>query len=507
MELQGRFYQMIEKLKPAVEKNKDCSYLHWVKKTCCPEAGKEDISRRLSQAAKEAHELFITDEIGDLIGALAQVAEGLSPNQGLVVNRLALSYRRAKALSSEFVKHKTDITSTANNVWEKARRDNDFALFAPHLEKVIEVTREEAGFYGAESGDARSAYSFLFEGYEPGMALERLEEIMQTVREWLVPFFAKIRAASHQPSDEMLHGGFDEHKQELLSNAVARTIGFDFKRGVLGKTEHPFSMGISLDHCSIGNRYNPSYVGASLFAGSHEVGHGDFSQGIDELIDSISVFPLVYSLGIHESQSRLWENMVGRGKPFWQHFYPILCTVFPQYWDISRDKFYEAINVSKPSPIRIHADEVSYNLHILLRFELELAMLSGELEAEALPAEFDRLMREYVGYESKNMQEGVLQDVHWSDGLIGYFPTYLLGNLAMAQLFATYAADVSLSTCEDQFSRGNFGGLLGWLREKVHPFGLVKTLDGLLKEVTGEPLNPQYWFNHIEQKFGELYKL
>lgn len=491
----------MRKLKPVVMESDKLGHLYCDWKLHCPAEGKKDMSPLIADMVTKEHDAFASEVIGDLLRELLAARDLPESNQRLIVDRLWLSWERAVALPSEFVERREKIIADASITWEEAREQDNFNLFAPHLEKVIEVTREAAGYYGADLDNIDSIYSALLVRYEPGMKMSRLTEIMDSVEKWLVPFFARIREADTQPSNKVLYGFFPPDKQKLLSDAAVRTIGFNFKQGalVMTKTTHPFTAGIGPRDCRISTRYLEDYFPAAFFASLHEGGHGLFDQGVSEEVAAVRVNSLLYSLGMHETQSRLWENIVGRDRSFWNSFYPVLRAIFPEFWDVSLDEFYQAINVSKPGPIRIYADEVSYNLHILVRFELEKALLSGSLKVKDLPAEFNRLMIEKVGIEPKSMKEGVLQDTHWSGGDFGYFPTYLLGNLGGVQLFAEYAGTT--------WEGADFEDLLVWLRAGVYSFGMVKTLDGLLKEVTEEPLNPGFWFDYIEQKFGEIYKL
>lgn len=350
-----------------------------------------------------------------------------------------------------------------------------------------------------------SLYQALSWAYEPEMDIKRIKQIMEDVRQWLVPFLGKIRESGVIPSDAVLHGHFPINQQKQLAEVVLRTIGYDYQRGNFAVTLHPFMAPVGTNDSRVTTRFNPSFLSSSFFGVMHEGGHASFEQGVDELIGGIRVMEMKCSMGIHESQSRLWENLVGRSKPFWEFFYPILRAIFPEYWSVSLDDFYQAINVVKPGAIRVEADEVTYNLHILLRFELELALLTGDLKINDLSVAFAEKMTEYLGYTPVNVAEGVLQDIHWAAGYVGYFPTYLLGNLATAQLFVQFAKENP--RWDDAFHLGNFKCLLDWMRQRVHPFGHVKELDKLIVEVTGEQLNPEYWFEYLKEKFGRLYKL
>lgn len=505
MDAQQNFEKLLGLLQEATEWEAICGHLYWDEKTQCPDLARPGMADLKARAAKAAYQTFVTDEIGDLLSELKSIWGGLRNEQRLIVDRLIFSYKRSTALDADFVAGKERCITRAYAAWEKAKEEADFSLFKGHLQEVLKFTREEAERYGGQAGDSNSLYTALLQGYEPGMTTGDFSKVMTKVRGWLVPFLAKIRESEVETSDKLLRDFFPEDRQRSLAEVGLRTIGYDFDRGNLTKTTHPFMITVGPKDNRVTTRFYSDFLSPSLFGALHEGGHALYEQGLDKLMEKINVSGLRYSLGIHESQSRMWENMVGRSKPFWEYFFPILKAMFPQYGGVLLDDFYTAANIVKPSPIRVEADEVTYNLHILLRFECELGLVSGELSIEDLPDAFAQKMRDYIGYEPKNLAEGVLQDVHWGTGLFGYFPTYTFGNLAAAQLFNTFTKFVP--DWQERFRRGKFNVLLEWLRENVQPFGQVKILNGLLEEVTGEPLNHQYWCNYIETKYSPLYKL
>lgn len=503
--MQQTFEILLELLKKPSELEAIRGNLWWDEKTQCPRGARIGMAAKKARIAGLAHEAFVTDEIGNCLDELKANLNGFTEPQRLFVGRLSMAYGRGKAIPLEFVTRKERVTSLANAAWEQAKQSGDFTVFAPHLTTVIDLTKEEVGYYGATTGDADSIYTALLQGYEPGLTSQRLREISQTVRQWLVPFLIEIKGSLVKPSGACLRGFFRADLQDLLSRDVLRTIGYNFRRGNLSLTTHPFMTTLGPGDTRVTTNYKEDFLSAGFFATLHEGGHALFEQGADPMLEWTGVSDSIHSLGIHESQSRMWENMVGRSWPFWEFYYPKLCGFFPQFAEVPLDDFLRSVNVVQPSPIRIYADEVTYNLHILVRVEIEMALLSGQLTVDDLPAAFAEKMREYIGYDPKNFQEGVLQDVHWSMGSMGYFGTYMLGNLTAAQQFASFKAQCP--GYEREFARGNFRVLLDWLRPRVHQYGLIRDLDGLLEDVTGEPLNPDHWFRYIEKKFGELYNL
>lgn len=464
---------------------------------------------------KKAHEAFIRPEIGDLLYELEAQKSDLSDevrfnDRRLLVERLVFCYRRAKALKPDFVERKSRATSEANTIWEQAKHDKDFSIFVSPLQKVIEIVKEEAWLYGAGDSNSDSLYTALLQGYEPGMTAQRAREILCGAHKWLSTLLPKIQGSSIKPFDEelakkVLRGIFPRDRQRLLAEAAVRAIGYDFQCGNLAETEHPFMITVGPGDHRITTKFVEDYLAAAFFGEVHEGGHAGLEQGRHTMLNWADNYAFVISMGIHESQSRLWENVVGRSPYFWLYFYPILQAIFPKYYGIPQEDFFKAINVVKPSPIRIYADEVTYNLHILIRFEIEIALLSGELPVEDLPAAFAQKMEEYLGIKPDDVAQGVLQDIHWAIGYIGYFPSYTFGNQAAAQLFAKFQE--LHPEWQREFSRGNFRILLDWLRENVHPLAYLETLDSMLQRVTGEPLNPEHWVKYIEEKFCPIYQI
>jgi carboxypeptidase Taq len=340
--------------------------------------------------------------------------------------------------------------------------------------------------------------------YEPGLTTEQLRRIVDHLRKELVPFAHSLMEQPNKPDETLLQGHFPESSQRQLCLQILKAIGYDFNKGRLDTTAHPFTTSVGPDDVRVTTHFVIDKFAPALFATIHEGGHALYSQGKDALLKWLYL-PRWYSLGIHESQSRMWENIVGRSLPFWKFFYPKLQSVFPHYRNIALEDFYRAINTVKLSPIRIYADEVTYNLHIVLRFEIEEALLRGEIEVKDLPELWNTKMQEYLGIVPENDAKGVLQDVHWSLGYFGYFPTYMLGNLYAAQLFA--AAKREITNLEDEIAKGNLKVLLEWLRAKIHRFGLILEAPVLLKEVTGKGPTSEPWLDYIKEKFGKIYRV
>jgi carboxypeptidase Taq len=383
--------------------------------------------------------------------------------------------------------------------WVKARAANDFAQFAPSLSQIIKLKREQAQAIGYQD----HPYDALLDEYEPSARTAEVARVLAGLRAELAPLVAAIQSSPRKPRTEILHRHYPQSVQESFGKAAAAAIGFEFARGRLDVTHHPFCTGLGPHDCRITTRYDESFFPQAFFGILHEAGHGIYDQGLRT--DQYALPPGTYvSLGIHESQSRLWENLVGRSHAFWSHFYPRAQAAFPAaLGDVSLEDFHFAINDVRPSLIRVEADEATYNLHIIVRFELEQEILLGRLDVADLPDAWNAKYEELLGIRSPDAASGVLQDVHWSAGLMGYFPTYSLGNLYAAQLYE--AADRDLGGLEAMFRRGEFLPLREWLRAKIHAPGQNYPASQLAQRATGEPLSHAALMRHLKGKIGSLY--
>lgn len=461
-----------------------------------PESG----PRRASQLALLAelhHELATDPEIGKLLDELEDGYDSLSKDERVVVRYARREFDRAVRLPGEFVSEKAALDSEAYHVWREARSKSDFARFAPCLEKQVDMSRREAALVGW--GDR--PYDYLIDRHDPGMDEASIRGLFEELKTELVPFVREIVESPIKARVDLLKG-FPVGAQESFLRGVTAALGFDYQRGRIDVSVHPFCSGDAAD-TRMTTRFDENEPLDSLFSSIHETGHGLYEQGLP--VEYLGT-PLGEAVGmaIHESQSRLWENQVGRSRAFWSFFGPKFRSAFPGKMDsVSDDDLYLAINAVRLYPIRVDSDEVTYNLHILLRFELERALFAGELSVADLPGEWNRLSRELLGIEPENDAAGVLQDVHWSGGAFGYFPSYCLGNMIAAQMWATVQA--ALPGLEDDFSRGDFSRLLGWLRENIHRHGRRFDTRELVRKVTGEEISPQHLLRYLRERYGSLY--
>jgi carboxypeptidase Taq len=468
-----------------------------------PKGGAEHRGNQLALLAGLHHEKVTDPRIGDILAALdgsALVADPESP-AAVNVRELHRTYRRATRLPRELVEEKARVTSLAQQEWIVARQQADFARFRPWLEKIVALKRREAECLGY----AGHRYDALLDEFEPGATTGQITTLFTSLRRDLVPLVVAIAGASRKPNVAILQREYPLDRQRLFGEMVAAAFGFDFGAGRLDTTAHPFCTGIGPGDCRITTRFQLNDVNSALFGVMHEVGHGLYDQGLDPEHYGTPMGEAV-SLGVHESQSRLWENAVGRSRPFWEYFYPVARSFFASaLHDVALDDFLFAVNQVAPSHIRVEADEVTYNLHIMIRFELEQALLSGDLAPADVPEAWNEKTREYLGLTPSHDGEGCLQDIHWSAGLIGYFPTYTLGNVLAAQLFTQ--ANRDLGDLAPAFARGDFAPLLGWLRERVHRHGQRYLSSQLAERITGAPMDHRPLIDSLRQKYGALYGL
>ena len=477
--------------------------LEWDEHTQMPKAGGDYRADQTSLLAGMVHQKQTSPEIGDWLDALADSPLAIDPksDMGANIRHLRRDYDKKTKLPQALVEQLTRACAVGQQVWVEARQADDFKRFQPNLEEIVRLKREEAAALGFED----SPYDPLLDDYEPGETTANVERVLRELREALVPLVQAIAGSSRQPDASILARKYPIGLQESFGTAVAKQVGFDFNAGRLDVTAHPFCTGLGPGDVRITTRYDEHAFSDAFFGILHETGHGLYDQGLPREHYGLPIGEDV-SLGIHESQSRLWENQVGRSRAFWEHFYPQAQAAFPEaLGDVEMPAFYGAINSVEPSLIRVEADEVTYNLHILIRFELEQALIEGRLQVADLPGAWNEKYQHYLGITPPNAADGVLQDVHWGAGLFGYFPTYALGNLYSAQFF--HQATQDLDDLDNDFRRGDFSALLLWLREKVHQHGRRYTPAELVERITGSSLQHEPFINHLTQKYGEIYNL
>jgi len=487
---------LLDRLATVSDLRAAASVLEWDQETYMPPGAAEARAQQLATLKTLAHELFTSDETARLLEDAEADPDGHDPALLRVTRR---DFDRATRRPASLIARQALTKARALEAWKRARQDNDFAAFAPFLEDTLTLAREEADALGYDA----HPYDALLEEYEPGATHAEIARTFAALRADLVPL-AEAIAAAEPISDDALHRPYDPDRQWDFGVRVAERMGYDLARGRQDRSAHPFTTAFSPPHdVRITTRVDPDFFPTAFFGTLHEVGHALYEQGFDP---ALARTPLAdgTSLGVHESQSRLWENLVGRSRAFWHWAFPLAQDAFPDALaDTTEEAFYRAVNRVAPSLIRVEADEVTYSLHVMLRFELETALLTGDLAVRDLPAAWNDAMQRYLGLLPPSDADGCLQDIHWALGLIGYFPTYALGSLMSVQLWE--AAGRALGDLEAQVARGEFEPLLGWLREHVHRPGRALPATDLLRASTGEPLSAEPWLAYARRKFGSVY--
>jgi len=482
------------------------SLLHWDQETYMPPGGITARGQQLSLLAGHIHELKTSRKYRNLLGKLVHLSSGKPKKKGLSrLQRVELrewfkDYDRDYRLPASFVKHFSQTTSEASQIWQSAKKTNNFKLFAPFLDKILQLNREKAGILGFED----HPYDALIENYEPSMTSAKIKEIFGRLRKELVHLLDKIRG-SKQVDNRFLLGTFDRKKQMELGSALFSQLPFEADYSRMDLSAHPFSMALHPHDSRITTRILSDSLMSNIFSVMHESGHSMYEMNLPTEHWGTPLAEAV-SLGIHESQSRFWETLIGHSLPFWQCYYPLVQKTFPSHFKhVSIDRFYRAINRVSPSYIRVEADEVTYCLHVILRFEIEMALVSGQLQVADLPYAWNDKMKELLGVTPPTDREGCLQDVHWAFGDFGYFPTYALGNLFAAQFFNAFARQHP--DWETRVSAGELGFIKDFLKINIHSLGKQYSSEELVKRTTGKPLSESAYCSYLNNKYTEVYNL
>jgi carboxypeptidase Taq len=479
--------------------------LQWDQETMMPPRGAALRAEQLALLSSLVHRRQTDPRVAEWLDAAESDTE-LAPDGAAAANvrEIRRDHVRASRLPESLVREMAQTFSLAMEAWKEARQASDFAAFAPWLEKVVRLNRAKAECMGGTDG--ASMYAALLDEYEPGAEVAQVETVFAALRERLVPLIAAVAEAPRRPDDGPNRLRVPIPAQEAFNRTVAERLGYDLAAGRLDISTHPFCQGVGPGDVRITTRYTEDRFADALSSSMHETGHALYEQGLPKQQRWGQPLGEAASFAIHESQSRLWENMVGRSRPFWEWALPLAREHFgAAAASLTVDGVYGAVNLVEPSLIRVDADEATYNLHIMLRFDLERPLLAGDLSIGDLPAAWNDRMRSDLGVEVPDDRRGVLQDVHWSMGAIGYFPTYTLGTLYAAQFWQTVRREIP--DLDEQFRRGQFGALLGWLRERVHAHGMRYRADELCRHVTGESLRPEPLLEYLEAKLRPLYGL
>ncbi len=473
--------------------------LGWDQQVNMPKGSVKGRAEQHALIRKLIHSRIKSDKTGELIKN-AKKLDNLSETELAMIREAKREYKHATRIPDDLVVEIAKTASVGNMNWQKAREKKDFSIFKPFLEKMINLRIK----YAEHLNTGPTLYSTLLDIYEPGSTYEWYSKIFNALKSKLIKIITKLDSSSDKPDQSILKKYYDPEKQWQMSIEIIKKLNFDFNIGRQDKSTHPFTASLSSIDTRITTRIWENFLPACIFGTIHECGHALYEMGFKEEIQD-SLLAEGTSLGIHESQSRLWENIVGRSKEFWTYWYPKFQTAFPENLkDYSMDEFYRSMNVVQPSFIRVEADEVTYGLHIILRFELEKMIIEENIQVDELPGLWNEKMEELLGITPPDDAEGILQDPHWGGGF-GYFPTYALGNLYGAQIYNEALKEIP-NLAED-FKKGEFKNLLDYLNENVYQYGKIYRPSDLIKRISGEDLNPDYFIKRIEEKFYPIYNL
>ncbi len=499
-----------EKIETLKERLREVSYLGsalgllgWDQQVHMPVKGAEARGVATAYLSAIMHNKFVGIDADGLLNSLHKrlLAGNLPPDESVIVRETWRSFEREKKLPESFVKELSETTTRAYSAWTEARKKSDFKMFAPWLEKIVALKKREANYVGYR----QSPYDSLLDAHEPEMKTNDAEKMLGELKEFLVPFVKTIKKSGAGAKPSILKGTFLIERQKEFNRRIAARMGFSFAHGRMDESPHPFTIGFHPHDVRITTRYRAHDALYAISSTIHETGHALYEQGLRAEHFGTPLGESV-SYGIHESQSRLWENMVGKGMPFWRYFYPALRREFPRpFLSVPIGDFYRALNNVRPSLIRVEADEVTYNLHIVLRFEIEKALIEGQYRVSELPKVWNEKMREYLGITVPDNARGVLQDVHWSGGSFGYFPTYSLGNIYAGQFW--HAARKDMPRLDTTIAKGNLLPLREWFRAHVHEYGKTFSARALVKKATGEEPSSGYYIAYLEKKYGEIYNI
>ena len=476
--------------------------LEWDQWVMMPRGGAAARVEQVASIERARHERLASAEIGDLLYEVRPYEESLpaDSDDASLIRVARLDYEKAMRVPAGLRGQITRAAALAEHAWERARERSNFSLLLPHLEKIVELKRQYI-----ECFDVAQPYDALLDDFEPGMTTAEIARPLAELKERLVPLAAQIAERSDAVDDSCLRGRFSLESQRSLMHAILNTFPMSSDWWRLDSTAHPFATSFATTDIRITTRYSGNDIAVALFSTLHEIGHGLYDNGVDPALER-SPLARPASLGLHESQSRMWENMVGRSRPFWRHFFGPVRTAFPNHFGrVDPETFYRAVNKVQPSFIRTEADQVTYDLHIILRFELEQAIFAGDLDLADLPDAWNERFKSLFGLDVPDDARGVLQDVHWAEGAFGYFPTYSFGNLIAGQLWQ--AAREAMPDLDPQLAQGNLGPLRAWLRENVHRHGRKLTAGQVVERATGRPVEVDPYVDYLTAKFGDLYGL
>ena len=476
--------------------------LGWDQMTYMPQRGSEERAEQLSLISRLAHERVTSTELYNHLKKLYETVDLLSEKDRVVVTKLYHDVEKARKLPSAFIEKMSKTTSIAFTAWQEAREKNKFSLFKPHLEKIVELEKQYCDYIKLPG----HPYNSLLDDYEEGMTVDILRKEFTTLRQKLTELLTKITYSTIYQKQQPMKINFDIKQQQELCTIFLAQVNLPFDRARLDVSTHPFTTTMGDDDVRITTNYEHEGLFSSFFSTVHEAGHALYELGLLKGEYKDTIISDAPSLGIHESQSRFWENMIARGKPFWTYFSPIFKKITSNTCkDIDKETWYRTVNQVRPSLIRVEADELTYCLHVILRFELELDLLEDKITIAELPSVWNEKMTDFLGVTPKNDKEGVLQDMHWSGGDFGYFPTYAIGTIYASQLFNQISKEHT--TLHEEISQGNFNAILNWLSEHVYQYGRLIPADEIIKKTCSEGLNSKVFIAYLKEKYYQLYEV
>ena len=496
-----------EKIKEFREYLKEIEYLdsamallNWDAMVNMPKEAAEYRGEMLGYLSAQSYKLITSSKIKEFIDYFNDLDKLDDVTRAMVVNAKK-NYDKIKRIPEHEYREFTIAASNSTAAWEEAKEKDDFSIYEPHLKKIVDYKRRFVEYFGYED----NKYNTLLDEYEAGLTTKKLDEVFTEVRDAIIVLLDKIKLSGYEPNTDFFKGKFAKEEQKEFSEFVLEKMGYDFtSRGRIDESTHPFTTNFGNKDVRITTHYYEEDFTSALFSSIHEGGHGIYEQNVDSDLKG-TLLASGASMGIHESQSRFYENIIGKSKEFWIYFYEEAKKIFSQFGDISLEEFYKGLNHVEPSLIRTEADELTYSLHIIIRYEIEKQLINGDIEVEDLPRVWNEKYKEYLGIEPGNDSQGVLQDIHWSDGSFGYFPSYALGNLYGAQFLNKMKQDIP--NLYQDLEKGNLISIFQWLKENIHKHGAVYEPGELIKKVTGEELTAKYFIDYLNTKFSSIYNL
>ncbi|MGL6153997.1 MAG: carboxypeptidase M32 [Cetobacterium sp.] len=496
--MESRLERFRELIKEKKLLDSTLAILHWDLETEAPKAGQELLSQMIGNISLKSYEISTSPELIEIVEFLREMKNELTPVEKKEIEDFYEEMEKLRKIPAEDYKAYTELTAKAQGIWAEAKDKNDYKIFENYLEQIFDYNRIFANYREPE----KDPYDVILNDYEKGMNVEKLDEFFRELRREIVPLLEKIKMKKIN-NEDYIEGKVKKCNQIVFSKYLGEYLGFDFNRGIISQSEHPFTLTVNRDDVRITTKYIEELPLSSIFSTIHECGHGIYEQGIgEELKDTLLADGA--SMGIHESQSRFYENVLGRSMEFWQPIYKNLQEKYEYLKNVTLDEFYKGINSVRPSLIRVEADELTYSLHIMIRYEIEKGILNGKYKISQLPEIWNEKMKEYLGVEPKNDSEGVLQDVHWSCGLIGYFPSYALGNVYSIQIYNKMKEEMNL---EKLLEDKKLDKIKEWLRNNIHKYGKMKTPKELIEDITGEGLNAKGYIEYLKEKYSKIYNL